>query len=56
MEDGADDGRLRVHSACVCACVRACVAASGLHACVPVAYGLSRMQRMVRTPRDEPEP
>ena len=44
---------------CVCvrdlrACVRACVAASGLRACVPVACGLSRMQRMVRTPRDEP--
>lgn len=40
-----------------CVCVRdlrACVAASGLHACVPVACGLSRMQRMVRTPRDEP--
>ena len=53
MEDGADDGRLRVHRAW---CVRACVAASGLHACVPVACGLSRMQRMVRTPRDEPEP
>ena len=27
MEDGADDGRLRVHRACMCACVRVCVRA-----------------------------